>query len=165
MWWFISGDRTLPAARCGNLSLEPVCHPSALQHLLVGPVFRPALLRHHVCQRHCWPAGSSVLPAVKVRPCICRCVGAWRCPCATLYNSALFFFRTPVSLNVAPRRTHCWAWPLWCPISLWDCSTYANFTWEATLLFRMRTSCTGEMSLQRGNDFFGTCACLTSIAK
>lgn len=127
MWWVFLGDRTLPAARCGNLSLEPVCRPSALQHLLVGSVCRPAVLRHHVCQRHCWPAGSSVLPAVKVWLCICHCVVDWWHACVTRYDCALFV-TPPVSLNVAPRRTHCWAWPSWCPISLWDCWTYANST-------------------------------------
>lgn len=68
--------------------------------------------------------------------------------CTNLYNSALFSAPT-VSLNVAPHHTHCWAWPSWCPISLWDCSIYANSTWEAMLLFRMRTSCTGGVFLYK----------------
>lgn len=94
-WWFVTGDRTLPAACCGNLSLEPVCCPSALQRLLVGSVCCPAVLRHHVCEHHCWPPGDSILPAVKVWPCICCCVDSWRCAFATLYNSDFFFLLHP----------------------------------------------------------------------
>lgn len=86
----------------------------------------------------------------------CRRVGA------RLIIIALFLPLRPVCLNVAPRRTHCWAWPSWCPISLWDCSTYANSTLEATPLFRMRTSCTGR-DVAAHTDFVRTCACLTLI--
>lgn len=50
-----------------------------------------------------------------------------------------------VCLSVVPHRTLFWVSPSWCPIWLSGCSTYASFTWEVMQLFRMRTSCTGEM--------------------
>lgn len=43
-----SGDWAVQTPGCGNLSVEPVCRPSALQCLLVCAVHRPAVLRCHV---------------------------------------------------------------------------------------------------------------------
>lgn len=61
-----SGDRAVQTCGCGNLSVEPVCRPSALQCLLVCSVRRPAVLRRHVWQRLSRPSGNLVLPAHKV---------------------------------------------------------------------------------------------------
>lgn len=43
-----SGDWAVQTSGCGNLFVEPVCRPSALQCLLVCAVHRPAVLRCHV---------------------------------------------------------------------------------------------------------------------
>lgn len=153
-----SGDRAVQTSGCGNLSVEPVCRPSALQCLLVCSVHRPAVLRRHVWQRLSRPSGNHVLPAHKVwrdyldytNPSFVD-VCAWsytRCVllCNLLFSSCLLHLLNPtVSLNVVQHRTLFWVWPSWCPISLLDCSTYASSTWEVMQLFRMRTSCTGEM--------------------
>lgn len=79
-------------------------------------------------------------------PCACPML----CVCDYIIQH---FFVISVPLNAVQRRTPCWAWPSWCPILLWDCSTCANFTWEAMLLFRMRTLCTGEVLLLRYIEF------------
>lgn len=61
-----SGDRVVQTSCCGNLSVEPVCRPSALQRLLVCSVYRPAVLRHDVWQHLSGPSGNLVLSAHKV---------------------------------------------------------------------------------------------------
>lgn len=61
-----SGDRAVQTSRCGNLSVESVCCPSALQRLLVCSVHCPAVLGHHVSQPFCRQSGNHVLPAHKV---------------------------------------------------------------------------------------------------
>lgn len=62
-----SGDWTLPCPGSGNLSVEHVCGPRALQCLLVCSIHFPVLLQHHVQQRRLSiSSGHHVLPAYKV---------------------------------------------------------------------------------------------------
>lgn len=150
-----SGDRVVQTSCCGNLSVEPVCRPSALQRLLVCSVYRPAVLRHNVWQHLSGPSGNHVLPAHKVWCDNVDCTNySFMCVCTWLNTRGIFvysvlsslnFFNLPVSLNVVPHHTLFWVWPSWCPISPLDCSTYASSIWEGMQLFRMRTSCTGEV--------------------
>lgn len=146
---FFSGVWAVQASCGWNLSVEPICRPSALQRLLVCSVHCAAMLRHHEWKCLIRPSGNYVLPAHKVQ---------WNVEESTCLWVFLFFLRPPidfppplsrpVSLSVVPLHTLFWAWPSWCPILLSDCSTYASSTWEAMQLFRMKTSCTGEIIAQ-----------------
>lgn len=142
-----SGVWVVQASCSWNLSVEPICRPSALQRLLVCSVHCAAMLRHHEWKCLIRPSGNYVLPAHKVQ---------WNVEESTCLWVFLFFFlrppidffpllSRPVSLSVVPLHTLFWAWPSWFPILLSDCSTYASSTWEAMQLFRMKMSCTGEI--------------------
>lgn len=85
-----SGDRVVQTSCCGNLSVEPVCRPSALQRLLVCSVYRPAVLRHDVWQHLSGPSGNLVLSAHKVWCGDCT-IYAFRCVCTWLKTRCILF--------------------------------------------------------------------------
>lgn len=62
----LSGVWVVPTSCSWDLSVEPICRPSALQCLLVCSVRRAAVLRHHEWKCLTRPSGNSVLPAHKV---------------------------------------------------------------------------------------------------
>lgn len=62
-----SGVWVVQASCSWNLSVEPICRPSALQRLLVCSVHCAAMLRHHEWKCLIRPSGNYVLPAHKVQ--------------------------------------------------------------------------------------------------